>query len=588
MSMEGRQRKISPALWLPARSVLVLAAALGACQGEPRPPATGVAGPGALEVNVESAAKDSSPLGDYLAGNFALESGDIVEAAGFFERALADDPDNLELRRQVFLLDLASGRYDAALAEARQLAEQDPGDEDVRLLLALDHARAGRYGEVETALGGLSDKGIVGLAAPFVEAWSIFAQGGAEAAERTLARLRSGESLGPLNRYHEAMVLALSDRADEALKAMDEAWTQSGPAPVRLVQARAHMLAAQGRAAEALAFARAQVDGRDDQPVLGELLAELEAGRVPAAPFADAIGGMADALLGIAEALQQERGIARAVMYARLAQFVRPDLAGAALLIGDVLADEGNYDGAIENYRTVATGSPLGYVAQLRVATALHELKRSEDAYSLLQEIAAAEPERTDALIELGNLLRRDEDYARAETAYSRAIERLAVVEPEHWTLFYARGIAYERTKRWPQAEADFLRALELEPEQPFVLNYLGYSWVDKGQNLDQAKDMLRRAVELRPNDGFIVDSMGWVHYRLGDYEQAVDELERAVELEPGDPVINDHLGDAYWKVGREREAVFQWQRALTLEPDDEVLAAIRQKLKDGLPADPS
>jgi len=225
----------------------------------------------------------------------------------------------------------------------------------------------------------------------------------------------------------------------------------------------------------------------------------------------------------------------------------------------------------------------LRYAAQLRIARTLHALERPDESYDLLEELAAAEPARIESLVQLGDLLRRDEHYGRAEAAYSRAVERLGEPDREHWTLFYARGITFERTKRWPRAETDFLTALELEPEQPFVLNYLGYSWVDMGMNLDQAKGMLYRAVELRPNDGFIIDSLGWVHYRLGEYPDAVEQLERAVELEPGDPVINDHLGDAYWRVGRHREARYQWARALTLEPEEDAVADIEEKLKSGL-----
>jgi Flp pilus assembly protein TadD len=294
---------------------------------------------------------------------------------------------------------------------------------------------------------------------------------------------------------------------------------------------------------------------------------------------------MADALWGIAQALHQEQGGARAVLYARLALFLKPDLAEATLLIGDVYVDQQNFDAAIDTYAGIDDASPISFAGKLRIASALHELDRKEQAFELLEGLVDAEPERIQALVQLGNLLRRDEDYARAEGAYSRAVERLGTPEREDWTLFYARGIAYERTKQWPEAEADFLQALELEPEQPFVLNYLGYSWVDKGMNLDEARGMLDRAVALRPDDGFIVDSVGWVHYRLGEYPQAVETLERAVELEPGDPVINDHLGDAYWRVGRQREARYQWQRALSLEPDEELIEAIEQKLKTGLPA---
>jgi Flp pilus assembly protein TadD len=210
-------------------------------------------------------------------------------------------------------------------------------------------------------------------------------------------------------------------------------------------------------------------------------------------------------------------------------------------------------------------------------------MERKEQAFELLESQAAAEPERIQALVQLGNLLRGDEQYDRAERAYTRAVERLGTPERDNWTLVYARGIVHERIKQWPQAEADFFKALELEPEQPLVLNYLGYSWVDKGVRLDEARGMLDRAVAARPNDGYIVDSMGWVHYRLGEYAQAVASLERAVELEPGDPVINDHLGDAYWRVGRQREARYQWRTVLALAPEPDLKARIETKLQQGL-----
>ena len=170
-----------------------------------------------------------------------------------------------------------------------------------------------------------------------------------------------------------------------------------------------------------------------------------------------------------------------------------------------------------------------------------------------------------------------------AVKAYDEAVKRIGALERRHWSLLYTRGIALERSKQWPRAEADFLAALEFEPEQPYVLNYLGYSWVDQGINLERAQKMIERAVELRPNDGYVVDSLGWVLYRLGKFAGAVRELERAVELRPEDPIINDHLGDAYWRVGRRQEARFQWRRSLSLEPEDDLLAVLRDKIKAGL-----
>lgn len=532
-------------------------------------------------------AASESTLGDYLAGNFALESGNIKEAATYFERALADDPDNLELRRQVFLLDLADGRYDAALREARSLEQrqEDEINEDAQLLLALEQVPSGDYEAVLEELSGIGTQGIAALAAPFVKAWALFGEKGEEAAEEALSLLHDGESLGALNVFHDAMLLAQTGQSDEAITKLEEILPKTGPAPIRVARAYAAVLASEGRRDDALTFLQAQLD-LGEQPVLRRALTDLEAGETPRLPFTDAAGGVADALLGIAEALQQERGSARAILYTRLALYLRPDLADAQLLIGDVLAGQDNQDAAIEAYDAIPDDSPLSYAARVRKAQVLHDQERQEQAFGLLNDLAEADLDRTDALIELGNLLRRDELYERAEAAYSRAIKRISEPEPKHWSLFYSRGITYERTKRWPKAEADFLFALELQPEQPFVLNYLGYSWVDQGLNLDRAKEMLHRAVEVRPDDGFIVDSLGWVYYRLGDYDQAVEQLERAVELQPGDPVINDHLGDAYWRVGREREARFQWRRALTLEPEDDLIVTIRKKLESGLDDD--
>jgi tetratricopeptide (TPR) repeat protein len=554
-----------------------------ACAAPDSPATPGVAGLATTGMAVEPGTEVNSSLGDYLAGNFALDRGQLDEAANYFESALAGDPDNLDLLQQLFLLSLASGRYDAALNQAKPLAERDPDADEARLLLALERVRAHDFAAARGPLGELGDDGVAGLTAPFLDAWAVFGQGGPGATNDALKRLERGESLGPLNAYHSAMLLDLGGRTADAAKTMGEAMP-GGPAPVRIVQAYASILARNGQRDAAIEMVRGQVADDRELPALLDLLATLERGGVPEPPFTDAPGGMADALLGIAEALHQERGTARAIVYARLAIYLRPDLAEASLLIGDVLAEQDNLDGAIEAYDAVAADSPLAYTAKLRTAHALHDLKRPEDAYQALEELADREPTRIEALVQLGDLLRRDELYDRAESAYSGAIKRIAQPKREHWTLFYARGITYERTKRWPQAEADFLHALELEPEQPFVLNYLGYSWVDMGTHLDQAKAMLNRAVELKPNDGYIVDSLGWAHFRLGEYDQAVDELERAVELEPGDPVINEHLGDAYWRVGREREARFQWQRALTLEPEENAVATLEQKLKSGLP----
>jgi tetratricopeptide (TPR) repeat protein len=197
----------------------------------------------------------------------------------------------------------------------------------------------------------------------------------------------------------------------------------------------------------------------------------------------------------------------------------------------------------------------------------------------LLRDMVQRQPDRADAALALADIYRENRRYPEAISAYDEAIGRMPRLEHQHWPVLYGRAIAHKRMEQWSAAEADFLHALALEPEQPFVLNYLGYSWVERGTNIDRAKSMIERAVELRPGDGYIIDSLGWVLYQLGEYEGAVRHLERATELQPDDPTINDHLGDAYWLAGRRHEARFQWQRALTFKPEPDLQARLEDKL---------
>jgi len=222
-------------------------------------------------------------------------------------------------------------------------------------------------------------------------------------------------------------------------------------------------------------------------------------------------------------------------------------------------------------------------LARLRIAGNLEAAGKDDDAIDLLQRLSDQKPSRPDPLISLGDLLRSNKRFNEAVFAYDKAVSLLGDLKQRHWTVLYSRGIALERSRQWARAEKDLQQALKLNPDQPYVLNYLGYSWVDQGINLVRAEEMIKRAVKLRPNDGYIVDSLGWVLYRLMDFKGAVSHLERAVELRPEDPTINDHLGDAYWQVGRHDEARFQWQRALSLKPEPDQVSAIEKKILRGL-----
>ena len=222
------------------------------------------------------------------------------------------------------------------------------------------------------------------------------------------------------------------------------------------------------------------------------------------------------------------------------------------------------------------------------MAANLDSLNRADEAEKHLNALIKEHPDDLEAIMALGNVLRSHKKFTECVDAYSRGVATLTQPDKSNWMLFYFRGICYERSHQWPKAEADLKKALELFPDQPHVLNYLGYSWIDQGVNLDEGMEMINKAVQQRPDDGYIVDSLGWAYYRLGNYEESVKKLERAIELKPEDPTINDHLGDAYWRVGRVLEAKFQWAHARDLKPEPEDLPKIEAKLKDGLPEETS
>ncbi|HEY1153518.1 MAG TPA: tetratricopeptide repeat protein, partial [Pseudolabrys sp.] len=237
----------------------------------------------------------------------------------------------------------------------------------------------------------------------------------------------------------------------------------------------------------------------------------------------------------------------------------------------------------IKVYQRVPQASPLHRNAAIQMATNLDSVDKPEEAKKALTGLIAENPKDLEALVALGNIQRSRKEFAACADTYGKGIEQIANPQKSNWLIFYFRGICYERSKQWPKAEADLKKALELYPEQANVLNYLGYSWVDQGLNLDEGMAMIKRAVQQRPDDGYIVDSLGWAYYRIGNFEEAVKNLERAVDLKPEDPTINDHLGDAYWRVGRVLEAKFQWAHARDLKPEPEELPKIEAKIANGL-----
>lgn len=528
--------------------------------------------------------------GSYLVGRFALDRGDLKVAAESFGRALAAYPDDVDLQRQLLGLLVAAGDFDRAPAAADALLRLDPNADDAVLLLALDAARQGDMATAAARLDGLGASGLTGTVKPILLAWARF---GAGERREAIAALEvpagRGGGLDKLQAYQRAVMQGLDGAPAVGLDTLRATFGRDlAQAPVRVVRTAAALELRAGRPEDALGLVQKARALNPMEPQLEAVERALRAGGTGLGAVADAGGAMSDAMVEVAEALAEQEGASQALLFGRLATFVRPSNADAWLVVAAVGLRQERPQQALDALARIPEDSPLARQAGFARARALDALGRTDDAVALLRAMGEEEPARADAPQALGDLLRGKERYQEAEQAYTEAVRRLPRIGREDWRLLYARGIAFERTRRWPQAEADLLKALELQPDQPFVLNYLGYSWVDQRLNLERAEVMLRRAVELRPEDGFIVDSLGWAYYRLGDQAQAVDYLERAVELEPGDPVINDHLGDALWRVGRTREARYQWNRSLTLAPEAELAATIKDKLANGLPDAPA
>lgn len=521
-------------------------------------------------------------VGSYLAGRFAQNRDDWPSAARYMEQALAADPGDLALMRRTFLLKLGEGKVGEAVALARKLSEQETNGPFAVTTLIADDLVAGRTDDAKALLQKMPRDGMARYVTPLVEAWLLAADRQTDAAVGALSPLLAVPGFKALHDLHAGLILELADRDDAA--AEKYAGVTSDDAPLRVVQIVGGFYERTGRKEQARALYESFRERNPDSALIEPTIADLNAGARATPIVADARAGLAEALFDLGSAIQHEGSADTALLFGRIALHLRPDLALARLMIGDIQATRDHGEEAIATYASLQEHPILGWAVRLRTADTLASMDRTDEAVTMLRRLVDERPERVDAAVRLGDVLRSAKRWDEAVQAYDTALQRVGTPAERHWSILYARAIAYDRTNRWPQAEADLKAALALKPEEPYLLNYLGYSWVDKGQNLAEARRMIERAVELRPRDGYIIDSLGWALYRLEDFEAAVIKLERAVELKPLDATINDHLGDAYWRVGRRNEARFQWQRALRTAEEEELKEQIRVKLEKGLP----
>ncbi|HEV7265445.1 MAG TPA: tetratricopeptide repeat protein [Falsiroseomonas sp.] len=560
--------------FVPSRRVLLLTAALlSACGAAGSPAPSGAA----------TAASDRPGLfGTYLSGRFAQSQSDTAVAADRLLEALRQDPDQPELVARTFVAALLDGR-----PEALRLARRLPDNQAAALLLVGAEAQAGRWDRAEQRIRTLPRQGPSALLGPLMLGWTLHAKGQTDEAVALLRPLAEGGRLRSIHALHLALILDLAGRGAEAERYARMALTESPDASLRLLQLAGGILARNGQGAEAQRLLDALGRGTGDLALAVATEADRNA-LLGTRDVTSAVEGMAEAQLALAAALRGQGGGDSALLLARLALRLRPDFTPVLLLVAEHYADQGHLEAARVVLDNVPASDPLARVATLRRGALLDRMDRVEEAEAAYRRLGAELPASPQPFVRLGDMLRQRSRFADAAAAYDTALSRAGTPRADDWPVLYARAISNERSGNWPRAEADFQQALELSPEQPYVMNYLAYTWVEMGKNLPEARRMLERAVELRPNDGNIVDSLGWALFKLGDVPGAVRWLERAVELESRNSVINDHLGDAYWVAGRQREAEFQWRRALRLEPEAGDIPKIEAKLREGLATPPA
>ena len=565
-----------------------LAAAVGAAIGF-GPKALAVSGANAPKTVAATAPapkpKDASLAAAYLAGRHAEVNSEGDTAVEFYNRVIELDPENQSLLQNTYFLAAQSGDFKTALPAARRAFEAQPRRGMAPVIIAIDHVKKGEYDKALPYLAKTGGQTLNSFAMPVIRAWALAPTSPAETALAELEPLKTFQDTADLYDTMSGLLNEFYGKKDAALANYDSLALKIGTgrfSTLRLTAEGYHRL---GQDAKLKGLFDAFRKTHGSSPTL-----DADAATIPSEPVKKItpVQGMAEALFGAAELLlmndPNELRAQVATAYAQTALYLNPDLEIARRFVGSTLAARGRFEESNAVLETLKKSSP-GYLdVRMQMADNYSRLKRTDESVNVLQELLKAKPEWTEAHAALGDMLRTEKKYNQAIGAYNNALKNTGE-NAGAWAIYYSRGIAHERNKKWDDAEKDFRKALELRPNDPNVLNYLGYSYLDRGEKLKEARDLIESAYKQRPNDGYIIDSFGWALYKNGEFELAVQNLEKAVESTPSDGTINEHLGDAYWKVGRRNEARFQWQRVLILDIEEEQRAAIRTKLERGLAA---
>lgn len=529
---------------------------------------------------------------EYLAGEFAARNNDFETAAIRFEEALAKTPDDHLLLQNTYKFMLLAGNYDKAIKYAEKYLQYDTHAVGALILLATKAASTGDFAKASTVLDSvLHDTNkkpateIDQLIIPFIRMWIIAGEGNYDVALNMLDPRDSRSVVsGTFIALQKALLLSLSGNTEEATKTFSLLTDKSVVMPYNLAKSAASFYESIGQWDEA---GRVYAQYRAQHPAMPHFenaQADVAGKTTHGLYIKDPRSGLAEVMKETARLMFSNQLYNEGLLYLQLASILRPTDHEITMLLANYNEERTNLEKAIELYNTIGKDSDFYIISQVNKAESLYKIDKKQDAKKILLDLAEKIKVKYIPLVTLADILRRDNQFKEAAKIYTKVLENIDKKNNASWAIFFARGMCYDKIGDWKKTESDMIAALELNPNQPEVVNYLAYSWIEHNQNLEKARDMLLKAAASRPDDPQILDSAGWALYKLKDYNNSVIFLEKATELMPQDATINDHLGDAYWMNGRHYEAKYQWQRAIKYGvADSSTPAELKHKIEKGL-----
>lgn len=529
--------------------------------------------------------------GAFLAARTADVDHDYPTAIELYKKALQIEPGNPEIRQRLMISLLLNGDIKDGVKYANDLKGDPTVERITTIVRGMDAMRRGEFKTAESILKYDGPNDLDRMMNDLLLAWARVGAGRGKEGLAMVEKMKGPDWVRIFQNYNAGAIAIVNGDVKSARRHLNDAVLDKeggATAPdtfMRAIMALARLEASQGNKQKALDAVSVGDNLLPNYAPLNALRDSIEKGEKQEQQVKSAEEGAAGVLFSVGGALNRDGAEDIVSLYLQTANALDSNSADTLVLLGGIAEKQNQMDRAIALYQKVPANSPMRRISELQLGLALAQGGKVDEARKHLQALITSDPRDVRSYLAYGSVLSDAKDYQAMADNYDKAVEVIGPLPGRaDWSVFFQRGIAYERLKKWDQAEPNFRKALDLNPNQPQVLNYLGYSWIDMNRNLDEGLEMIKKAVELRPDDGYIIDSLGWAYFRLNRYNDAVDELERAAQIKAGDATINDHLGDAYWRVGRKLEAVYQWNRALASEPEEAQIPKIKEKVASGLP----